>query len=79
MNIEMPMTNEHTHSFPDAGFQAHTPENRTEAPWAGRRMYASDTPGAKGESADESERGHRLGIAETAVWSSFMNRIIKSK
>jgi hypothetical protein len=42
-------------------------------------MYASDFPGAKGTSADETEDAHHLGVAETAVWGSFMNRIIRHK
>ncbi len=50
------------------------------APWAGRRMYASGHPGAKVRgSSDESEDGHNLGVAETAMWGSFLSRIIKKQ
>jgi hypothetical protein len=43
-------------------------------------MYASGRPGGPfaraGENADEAERSG-LGVAETAVWNSFLHRIIK--
>jgi hypothetical protein len=40
-------------------------------------MYASAHPGANGALADETETGHDLAVAETAMWGSFLTRIIK--
>jgi hypothetical protein len=41
-------------------------------------MYASGHPGAKVRgSSDESEGGQSLGVSETAMWGSFLTRIIK--
>ncbi len=48
------------------------------APWTGRRMYASGHVGPKGGSAHETEASPSLGVAESAMWGSFLKRMIKS-
>lgn len=41
-------------------------------------MYASAAPGAKGSPVDETETGVEFKVAESAMWSAFLNRIIKT-
>jgi len=66
-------------SFPHAESLPHLSRDSVSAPWAGRRMYASSPTGAKGSAADETESGRSLRVEETAMWGSFLTRIIKTK
>ncbi|MDX2141766.1 MAG: hypothetical protein SFV19_00300 [Rhodospirillaceae bacterium] len=49
------------------------------APWAGRRMYASGPTGAGRQPsiADETESA-KVGVSESAMWSTFLTRVLKS-
>ena len=71
------MPNDSTHETPQAEFLPPHSGDLALAPWAGRRMYASGHPGAKGSAADETELGRDIGISETTMWGSFLTRIIK--
>ncbi len=71
------MANDSANTSPTAEFLSPQSGDSALAPWAGRRMYASGHPGAKGSPADETELGRDLGVAETTMWGSFMTRIIK--
>jgi len=74
----MPIRDDTPSSFPEARSLPPLSGDQAVAPWAGRRMYASAAPGAKGSPVDETETGVEFKVAENAMWSAFLNRIIKT-